>query len=226
MSMDPDMLSRLKNFSLSSVKTKGVELGEAEVYVGIEKGQRSLIGRIFGEKKANFIGVRNTVTKLWQHKGLCKVVALLPNVFQFIFQQAEDREAVLRVRPWLFDNSILVLQPWVEGINWDDASFTKSPFWVQVWNIPSHWQSIESGMKIGSVLGEVLDVIVVDAGGKEERHLNIQVELDLTKPLVRGIRLKYKLAESWVEFRYEQLPNFCYYCGYIGHIEKLYCQRK
>lgn len=173
MSMDPDVLSRLKNFSLSAVETEGVELGEVEVCVGIEKGQRSLIGRIFGEKKANFIGVRNTVTKLWQHKDLCKVVSLSPNVFQFIFQQAVDRDAVLRGRPWLFDNLILVLQPWEEGINWDDACFTKSPFWVQVWNIPSHWLSIESGMKIGRVLGEVLDVLVVDAGGKGERHLNI-----------------------------------------------------
>lgn len=80
-------------------------------------------------------------------------------------------------------------------------------------------------MKIGSMLGRVLAVLVVDLGGKEERHLNIQVELDLTTPLLRGTKLKYKLTEVWVEFWYEQLPNFCYYCGKIGRNEKV-CQKK
>lgn len=170
--------------------------------------------------------MKSTVTKLWQHKGLCKVIAITQNVFQFIFVHAEDREGVLKGRPWLFDNFVLVLQPWSEGIQLTDSCFNVSPFWVQVWNTPHHWLSIASGMKIGSMLGKVLDVLVVDSGGREERHLNIQVELDLTKPLMRGTMLKYKLSEVWVEFRYEQLPNFCYYCGKIGHNEKVCQQRK
>lgn len=53
-------------------------------------------------------------------------------------------------------------------------------------------------------------------GGKEERHVKIQIELDLTKPLQRGTMLKYTEFESWVEFKYEQLPIFCFYCGQIG----------
>lgn len=52
------------------------------------------------------------------------------------------------------------------------------------------------------------------------------VELDLTKPLLRGTELKYKQAETWIEFKYEQLPNFCYYCGLIGHSEKMCLKRK
>lgn len=66
----------------------------------------------------------------------------------------------------------------------------------------------------------------MDSGGKDERHLNIQVELDLTKPLMRVTKLKYKLSETWVEFRYEQLPNFCYYYGKIGYNEKLCLKKK
>lgn len=46
------------------------------------------------------------------------------------------------------------------------------------------------------MLGFVRDVMTVEAsrreGGKEERHVKIQIELDLTKPLQRGTMLKYE----------------------------------
>lgn len=43
------------------------------------------------------------------------------------------------------------------------------------------------------MLGYVRDVMIVEASrGKEEKHVKIQIELDLTKPLQRGTMLKYK----------------------------------
>lgn len=134
--MESDVLERLKSFSLSSREADGVEILEEDVSIGLEEGQRSLIGKIFGEKKANFVGVKGAMTKLWQSKGLCRVVALDQNVFQFIFGKAEDRDQVLSGRPWLFDNFLLVLHPWEENLRWDDQCFMISPFWVQVWHVP------------------------------------------------------------------------------------------
>lgn len=76
------------------------------------------------------------------------------------------------------------------------------------------------------MLGTVSDVMLVEVGGKEDRQVKIQVELDLTKPLLRGTRLNYKHTEIWVEFKYEQLPIFYFYCGIVGHNEKLCVKRK
>lgn len=76
------------------------------------------------------------------------------------------------------------------------------------------------------MLGNVYDVMLVEAGDKEERHVKILVELDLTKPLLRGTRLKYKQIEILVEFKYEQLPMFCFYCGIIGYNERMCSKRK
>lgn len=78
------------------------------------------------------MGMKGVMMKLWQHKGLCREVALTQNVYQFIFGKVEKREQVLRGRPWLFDNLLLVLQSWEENLNWDDQCFTVFPFWVQV----------------------------------------------------------------------------------------------
>lgn len=67
--------------------------------------------------------------------------------------------------------------------------------------------------------------MVVGIGGKEGRHLKILVEMDLMKPLVRGTKVKYKNCETWIQFRYEQLLAFCYYCGCIGHNERI-CEKR
>lgn len=97
--------------------------------------------------------------------------------------------------------------------------------WIQVWHIPAHWSSIETGRKIGNKLGEVKDIRLIEAGGTDEHVLKILAVLDLTKPLQRGTKLKYRQFERWVEFRYEKLPIFCFYCGLIGHNERLCLKR-
>lgn len=119
-----------------------------------------------------------------------------------------------------------MLLEWEENLSWTDERFSVSPMWIQVCHIPTHWLSIDTGRKIGCKLGSVRDVLIMDVGGRDERHIKILVDLDLNKPLLRGIMLKYKMAKHWVEFRYEQLPIFCFYCGRIGHNEKLCSQRK
>lgn len=224
--MESEVMSRLKAFSLSASETQGVDLVDEDVCVGLEEGRRSLIRKMFGEKRTNFVGVRSAMMRLWQHRGLSKVVALAPNVYQFIFQDAANREGVLQGRPWIFDNQLLVLMPWEENWNWKDERFNVSPFWIQVWHIPPHWMSIETGRKIGGLIGNVRDVMLMDTGGREGRYLKIQVDIDITTPLQRGTMLKYKMQECWVEFKYEQLPIFCFYCGQIGHNEKSCVKRK
>lgn len=48
------------------------------------------------------------------------------------------------------------------------------------------------------MLGSVRDVLIMDVGERDERHIKILVDLDLNSPLLRGIMLKYKLAKNWV----------------------------
>jgi hypothetical protein len=48
------------------------------------------------------------------------------------------------------------------------------------------------------------------------------VKLVITKPLMRGTMVEAgdegKL--KWCPFEYEFLPNFCFICGIIGHVDK------
>lgn len=223
--MKAEVLDQLASFSLSQIEGTGVELVTKDVNIGLEEGNKSLLGRVFGEKKANLVGVKSSLMKIWQHRGLRKVVGLEPNTFQFIFEKETDKDGILRSRPWFFDNQLLVVHPWMTQLTWNDDCFKTSPLWIQVWNVPFHWLSIDTGKKIGSLLGNPLNVLISDGGSKAGRHFKILVDLDLTKPLARGTKLKYQQNEIWVQFKYEQLPTFCYYCGCIGHSERVCAQR-
>ncbi|GAV84375.1 zf-CCHC_4 domain-containing protein, partial [Cephalotus follicularis] len=40
-------------------------------------------------------------------------------------------------------------------------------------------------------------------------------------PLRRGMNLSCGcLGKTWLNFKYEKLPNFCFFCGCIRHVEK------
>lgn len=47
----------------------------------------------------------------------------------------------------------------------------------------------------------------------------------LVKPLLRGTKIKFEGDSCWAEFKYEQFPLFCFYCGLIRHRERT-CRRK
>lgn len=55
-------------------------------------------------------------------------------------------------------------------------------------------------------------------GGK---FMRVKVNLDIYLPLRQGwvVSLK-KGAKTWVSFKYERLPNICYWCGRLDHGDK------
>lgn len=66
-----------------------------------------------------------------------------------------------------------------------------------------------------------LNVILLESGSEEGKMLKLLVEVDLNKPLLRGKKLRLEDESLWVDFNYEMLPTFCFYCGLIGHFERV-----
>lgn len=51
------------------------------------------------------------------------------------------------------------------------------------------------------------------------------VEIDVTKPLIRGTNISCEGEKQWVGFKYENFPLFCFYCGRICHGERT-CEKR
>lgn len=79
--------------------------------IGAEEGRRSLIRRVFEDKKANYLGVESSMLKLWQYRGLIKVVSFTQNTFQFVFARDLDCEGIMNGRPRFFYNQLKILTP-------------------------------------------------------------------------------------------------------------------
>lgn len=73
------------------------------------------------------------------------------------------------------------------------------------------------GKKIGLV--EEVDLEKGELAWGE--FLCIRVTLDILKPLLRGTKFSMWDRDSfWVRFSYERLPNFCYWCSWLGHRDR------
>lgn len=59
-------------------------------------------------------------------------------------------------------------------------------------------------------------------GKMRGQYARVCVNIDLSKPLVKGIHLGVGNVKYWQPFRYEAVPIVCFCCGKIGHNEESY----
>lgn len=121
--MADEIVTSFSKFRLATKEEKGVVLDLGDVAKCREECGRSLLGKIWGAKLANYSGLKNTLSLLWNLADDLKVVELGLNFFQFIFPSAEEKDRVLQKRPWLFDNQFLVLQQWRPDLTKEDVGF-------------------------------------------------------------------------------------------------------
>nr|XP_027093820.1 uncharacterized protein LOC113714231 [Coffea arabica] len=197
-----DALERaFQNFDLSETELGGVDLSGEDLEEGVSECQGSLVGKLIGEKIANFTGLKNFTNHAWGYPSKMKVTELGPNLFHFHLGDEGEKKKILSGGPWVMDNQLLIVKEWVEGYDTNSSFFQHSFLWIQLWNLPVHWLSRAVGLKIGGIFKSVRGVILPGSGGKEGRHMKIMAEVDITKPLVRGTKINCKNQAVWVEFR-------------------------
>ncbi|RYQ87721.1 hypothetical protein Ahy_B09g095257 [Arachis hypogaea] len=74
--------------------------------------------------------------------------------------------------------------------------------------------------KIVNIRGRVKECNLYSAGPGKGSFIKENIQMNLAEPVRKGIHMGSKEDEqTWVDFRFERLPTFCYYCGLIGHDE-------
>ncbi|CAI9761214.1 unnamed protein product [Fraxinus pennsylvanica] len=95
--------------------------------------------------------------------------------------------------------------------------FDVAALWVQFHNLPFAGMSRETGIKLGSSMGNVEDVEVDEDDVGWGSSLRVKIALNLRKPLARGRMVMLEGVKTWVPIQYEKLPWFCIKCGRIIH---------
>ncbi|CAA0819339.1 Unknown protein [Striga hermonthica] len=126
---------------------------------------------------------------------------------------------------WTYENQFLRLHPWEKGITAEHPCFQEIQIWIQAWNIPIHWVSTEVGVKFGRIFKRTIDVSVPQVGPLAGKCLRLKAVIDVNQPLLRCTYLKMGETRIQIQFKYERLVNCCFYCGYLGHLDKS-CEKR
>ncbi|KAJ1431055.1 Zinc finger, CCHC-type [Sesbania bispinosa] len=192
---------------------------EEDVVEGIDHCSKSLIGQIFTQKPIHLNSMQNALGGIWCNPLGFRMEEVFPKTFQFFFDSEEDTDRILKSSPWLFRNSWLILKRWSRGHPIDKVDFSKVEVKIQLWGLPPHCRTSKMGRKNGSCMGKVVEFEVFE-GRDKVTFVKLLVEIDIHKPLLSGIPVgSNKDGISWVDFKYERLPQFCYKCGLVGHDE-------
>ena len=205
-----------RRFSLSDKEGFDVDLAHTT-----QQSENILVAKFLTPRVLNIDSVVRTFKPLWKTKKSFSVQDLGKNRTAFVFEDALDLERVLANEPWSFDKFLVIFERLGNDINVDDLLFSHAAFWVQIHNLPIRCMTEEAAAVIGKTLGQVERVADKDDERGGENCMQVRVRLDVTIPLCRGRMIKMEEGKkSWIAFRYEWLPNFCYVCRCLDHAEK------
>ncbi|KAK9272740.1 hypothetical protein L1049_003117 [Liquidambar formosana] len=187
----------------------------------LEDCKFSLVGKVFTEKSVNKKALRSTIRLMWNVGKEVKIVDVGNSMIHVKFQSDFQMKKVIERGPWMFDNHLLLLKRWERGIHVKNVEFLSITFWIQVWGLPFDCKGRQVEEDIGRRIEEVIDVDLREEFEEQGQFWRIRVDIPVSKPLGRGGRILLHNGEKvWVEFCYERLPIFCYYCGQLGHDKK------
>ena len=120
-----------------------------------------------------------------------------------------DAIKVLMGEPWTFDRHLVFLERYDSSTQIQNLQFKTTSYWVQIHDLPFSYLSNEVA----------LSAVTVPKYSSEMRggnFMRVRVAVDITKAFCRGGRVSWSLeSEGWVSFKYELLPNLCYWCGQL-----------
>ena len=205
-----------KKFSLSDFEGDGVDLTSET-----DQPKSYLAAKFLTRRSLNVEAVARTFKPLWRTDKSFTIRDMSDNIVVIVFDDEADRERVLQGEPWTYDKHLIVFQRITEEEAIEEVNFNEISFWIQLHGLLVRKMNQEAATLLAAPLGVIEQVAEGDSAIGNGQCLRIRVRLDISKPLCRGRKARFeKGRETWVSFKYERLPNFCYWCGCVTHSEK------
>ena len=205
-----------EKFSLSEHESQKVDL------ISTTTQPKSFLAAKFLTRRAlNVESVACTFKPLWRTDHGFTIRDMNDNKLVFVFEDEADWERVMLGEPWAYDKYLVIFQRIEEDEAIEEVTFTETSFWVQLHSIPVCRMNQEVATILGSSLGKIAHITGSTTAADGGQAMHIRVSIDTTKPLCKGRKaMLEKGRETWISFRYERLPNFCYWCGHVTHSDK------
>ncbi|XP_050211399.1 uncharacterized protein LOC126661587 [Mercurialis annua] len=216
--MDQEMEKLWKKFSLTEEEQDVIDLDSPISEAMATKYKRCVVGRLLSGKPFNAKALHSAMTGAWRISGGFEISEVGKSIFVCEFSSVRDKLKILREAPWHYDRQLIILAELTGDEQPAEMKLESSPFWVRLCNVPLNCRDRASIIRIAGRAGTVLEVRDEDVNtwGK---HLRVRIQVNVTSPLKRGVMVRNKNGDKvWVYFRFERMPNYCYWCGHIGHV--------
>ncbi|XP_042944730.1 uncharacterized protein LOC122278618 [Carya illinoinensis] len=199
--MEEELNTLWEGFTLTEQEAESVKVKNEALQSLVNKGKRCLIMKINADRVVNREAFRATMSKVWHPEGWIQFKDEGENKVVVEFQFEQDKVKVLHGRPWTFDRSLVCMQE-IDGlVPLKDLTFTRETFWVQAHDMPMACMTKEVGAELFSGM-ERVHKVETDAGGCGWGCiLRAKVEVDITKPLIRGKFLLANGVRRWIPFK-------------------------
>ena len=181
----------------------------------------SILAAKFLTKRAlNPEAVAATFMPIWRSKQGFKIKNLGNHIMLFTFDSEIEVDTILANAPWSFDKHLMILQKYDGVSRIEDLDFNNTPFWIQLHGLPVKFMT----MTVTETLCEPAEQILTLPNAKTEEcggFMRVRVMVDISQPLCHGRMVALDdNRELCVSFKYERLPNFCYWCGHLTHNDR------
>ncbi|KAL8552305.1 hypothetical protein ACS0TY_001125 [Phlomoides rotata] len=95
-------------------------------------------------------------------------------------------------------------------------SLDRVSLWIRAADIPIAFQTERVIKSIAARFG-ILECFKTPEKLVPNKFLRFKVSIDHTKPLLRGLFVRFGGEPIWIAVTYESLLVFCFCCGVIGH---------
>jgi hypothetical protein len=135
-----------------------VDVLEEEFIEIADKGKTCLVGRLMSKRAVGKETIRTKLIRGWRPFGQLAFKVLGKNTFLLDFEYQEDKDRVMEGRPWIFEGKLFSVVDFDPHTDSMVLNFNEAEFWIRMLKLPLACMGREMGTRLGSVLGEVVEV--------------------------------------------------------------------
>uniref|UniRef100_A0A7N2L0X4 DUF4283 domain-containing protein n=1 Tax=Quercus lobata TaxID=97700 RepID=A0A7N2L0X4_QUELO len=210
-----DLTKTWSKLNLSECEGSNVRLSEKQAEI-----DWGLAAKFLTQRALNLDAITKAFSPLWRATKGFKLRKEDDHIVLFTFKDKNEMLRVLVGEPWSFDKHMVVLQEYDGTKEVRDMFFDQATFWVQVHDLLLRFRNRRVAGQLCEAMGTV-NRGEDDSAMEGDRFVRVRVTLNISKPLCKGRVITLDDGKDlWIPFKYEWLPNLCYWCGCLTYDDR------
>ena len=162
--MAKDLEKLWSKLSFTEEEDEGIELGNNCTKAVRAVGRNCVVMKVLTSRCVSLDMLRKNMRMLWKPNRGVQISEIENELFLVEFGDGKDKQRILDMCSWSFEKQLILMQDFEGELVLKDIVLKWAPFWIQIYNLPLKSRTRETGVTIGSKLGEVMEVDVAKLG--------------------------------------------------------------